>query len=226
MSESTSTFSRKRLSRHIFISFASLIASGIIYVVLLAFYPDPQRWIFRLSLTTAYVSVVLLAVTLTFGTWNVFRQRSNPVSSDLRRDVGIWCGIFSLVHVLFGFNVHLQNWTQYFVDNSGKLLADLFGTANYLGVLAVTTVILLLVTSNNFSLRLLGRNRWKAFQRGNYVFAVLTLLHGYAYQTVEKRFVPFGFIFSVVVLWMAIIQMTGFVIRRRQISRLPGISKS
>ncbi|MGI8469870.1 MAG: hypothetical protein ACR2N3_15625 [Pyrinomonadaceae bacterium] len=209
--------SRKRLCQHIFISLISFALSGIIYAVLFPFYADAQRRIFHLlSLTTAYVSVILLSAALTLGAWNIFRGRGNPVSSDLRRDIGIWCGIFALAHVLFGLNVHLQNWTQYFIDDTGRLWTDAFGLANYSGLLATLIVVTLLTTSNDVSLRYFGRGRWKSIQRWNYFFALLVVLHGFVYQIVEKRLMPYGFIFGVIVLWMAAIQFAGFQMKRRE----------
>ena len=190
--------------------------TGIIYAVLFHFYADAQRLIFRFSLTTAYIAVMLLSATLTLGAWNVFRRQVNPVSSDLRRDIGIWCGIFTLAHVLFGLNVHLQNWTQYFVNDAGRLWTDAFGLANYSGFLATLIVVALLTTSNDVSLRYFGRGRWKSIQRWNYIFALLTVLHGFVYQIIEKRLMPFGFIFGVIVLWIAAVQFAGFQTKRRE----------
>lgn len=208
---------KNRIFNHSLILLISLILTAIIYAVIFHFYADPQRLIFRISLTTAYISVILLSATLTLGAWNIFRQRVNPVSSDLRRDIGIWCGIFSLLHVLFGLNVHLQNWTQYFINDSGHLLTDAFGFANYSGALATLIVIGLLMTSNDISIRYLGRNRWKSLQRWNYFFAFLAAFHGFIYQIVEKRLMPYGFIFGLIILWMAAIQFAGFQMKRREI---------
>lgn len=208
---------RSRLRHHLYISTAGLAATGVIYAVLLYFYADTQQLAFRLSMTTAYVAALLLAITLTLGAWNVFRGRVNPVSSDWRRDVGIWCGAFTLAHVLFGLNVHLQHWTQYFFGNDGRLLTDAFGFANYLGVLATLIVVVLLATSNDVALRRFGRGRWKAIQRWNYVFALVTGLHAVVYQFVEKRLMPFGAILGVIVLWTAAIQFAGWRAKRREI---------
>lgn len=207
---------QKRSKHHIFIALASFCLTGLFYVILLQFYPDPQRWIFRYSLATAYVAAILLATTLTLGAWNILRGRVNPVSSDLRRDAGIWCALFSLAHVAFGLNVHLQSWKQYFVDNTGTLLTDAFGFANYLGVIATLVILALLATSNDFSLKYFGRDRWKAIQRWNYILIVFTVLHGILYQIVEKRLIPFAFIFGAIALWIMMIQLAGFQKRRRE----------
>lgn len=207
---------QKRLRHHLIIAPASFALTGLFYAVLFYFYPDSQRWIFRLSMATAYAATVLLAATLSFGAWNVLRRKVNPVSGDLRRDTGIWCAVFSLLHVAFGLNVHLKNWTQYFIDDAGNWRADAFGSANYLGVLATLIVIMLLATSNDVSLRYFGRERWKTIQRSNYIFVLLVAAHGVVYQAVEKRIVPFIFIFGAILLWTATVQSAGFQKKRRE----------
>lgn len=208
---------RKRLLHHLWLGLASFVATILLYTVLLPFYPEPERWTFRWSLATSYVATVLLAGTLTLGAWNVLRERVNPVSSDLRRDTGIWCGVFSFLHIAFGLNVHLKSWMLYFVTEAGRPRADLFGFTNYLGVLATLVVVVLLATSNDFSLRRFGRERWKAIQRWSYVFAFLIIAHGIVYQFVENRFMPFLFILGLIVLWMAATQFAGFNKRRREV---------
>ena len=63
------------------------IAAGIAYV---AFLLLPSRSVLeRISTATAYASIVLLAVALSIGPLNVLRGKPNPLSSYLRRDVGI-----------------------------------------------------------------------------------------------------------------------------------------
>lgn len=62
--------------------------------------PDAK---YKWSMSTAYVSLLLLGCTLLTGPLNVLRRQRNPVSTDLRRDIGIWSGIVSLVHVGIGW---------------------------------------------------------------------------------------------------------------------------
>lgn len=217
---------QKRLRHHLLIAAASLFLSILIYAVLLQFYPDSSRRMFRWSMTTGYAAIVLLAVTLSLGAWNVLRGRVNPVSSDLRRDAGIWCGIFSLAHVAFGLNVHLQRWTQYFIDDAGKWRTDAFGLANYTGVAAALVAAALLATSNDVSLRFFKRERWKAIQRWNYVFVVLVVLHGVVYQYVEKRLLPYVFYIGAIALWMLAFQFAGFRKKRRQTPTAAAIPES
>lgn len=177
---------------------------------------QPAGMMFGLSMATAYTGLLLLAISLLLGPWNVLRSRPNPVSTDLRRDVGIWAGILSLAHVVFGLQVHMRGrmWT-YFVFGSeerfgGLPRCDLFGLANYTGLAATLVLAGLLALSNDRSLRRLGAQRWKALQRWNYAAFALVALHGAAYQWMETRAPLFVVVFGLVVLLVVSLQVAGF----------------
>jgi methionine sulfoxide reductase heme-binding subunit len=199
-----------RLRNHVAIAFLLCAVSGILFVFLTRLYPEAERQIFRWSLTTGYVALAVLAVTLSLGVWNVVRGRRNPVSSDVRRDLGIWCAFLSLVHVIVGLNVHMKSWTLYFVQENGWPRADLFGGANYLGAVAALLVVILVGTSNDYSIRQLGRTRWKTLQRFNYLFFILVMLHSLIYAAVEKRFMPYVPILILISAYVLVVQYTGF----------------
>ncbi len=169
----------------------------------------------RLSLATGYVGLALLAVTLVIGALDLLRGRPNPVSTDLRRDVGIWCGVISLAHVVLGLQVHMGNMLLYFFNRAkgAKHLLprfDLFGFANYTGLIAALIIVLLLALSNDFSLRWLGRRRWKFLQRWNYAVIALVVLHSVAYQFMEERQLAYVILFGVSVVTILLIQVLGF----------------
>lgn len=146
----------------------------------------------RASFATAYPALALLAATLLIGPRNLLRRKANPVSSDLRRDVGIWAGILGIVHAGVGQFVHLRGrpWL-YYVYGPGEhhhgMRHDLFGLANYSGALGVLLLIALLATSNDFSLRRFGARRWKKLQRWNYAVFALVAVHTFAFQGVETQ---------------------------------------
>jgi sulfoxide reductase heme-binding subunit YedZ len=89
----------------------------------------------RVSFALAYPALAPIAATLLLGPWNILRKRMNPVSNDLRRDIGIWAGILSLLHTAVGQCVHLRGrpWLYYFYrDSENHTLPfrhDLFGFA-------------------------------------------------------------------------------------------------
>jgi sulfoxide reductase heme-binding subunit YedZ len=175
----------------------------------------------RLSLATGYLGLALLGATLVIGALNLLRGRPNPVSTDLRRDVGIWCGVISLAHVVIGLQVHMGNMLLYFFRRAGgaKHLVprfDLFGFANYTGLIAALIIVLLLALSNDFSLRRLGSRRWKFLQRWNYAVIAFLVLHSVAYQFIEERQLPYVILFGAIVVTVLLIQVLGFSWHRRK----------
>jgi sulfoxide reductase heme-binding subunit YedZ len=165
------------------------------------------------SMGTGYVSIILLAITLLIGPMNIYAKKLNPVSTDLRRDVGIWCGLTGLAHLVVGIQVHMGNiWLYFFkvIQDEYKLRSDLFGFSNYAGLLAGMLLVVLLVLSNDISLKWLRSKRWKSIQRWNYLLFVLVLAHGIMYQIIEKRIVAIIILFSIIMLLPIIGQSMGF----------------
>jgi len=224
LSSSTSLFSFRanrlvpRLVRHhlplLVLSFASVAA---LYAT------RPYNDILsRASFATAYPALVLLAVTLLIGPWNVLRRRPNPVSIDLRRDIAIWAGILSVVHTAAGQCVHLRGrpWLYYVYGVTERHHAfpmrhDLFGIANYTGALGVVVMIGLLATSNDYSLRVMGARGWKTLQRWNYAVFVLVAVHALGYQGIEKQHAGWVATVTACIVIAAALQAAGFFYRRQ-----------
>jgi sulfoxide reductase heme-binding subunit YedZ len=177
---------------------------------------------FRLSMATAYTGVLLLAVTLLLGVLKVLRGEISPVSTDWRRDVGIWAAMFGLAHLVIGLQVHapgrMRTYFVYPAEQAGwfPLRLDSFGWANHLGLLAGLLLVLLLLLSNDWSLTRLGARRWKGLQRWNYAVFGLVLAHGVLYQVLEKRIAGWVITFAVLSVLVIVLQVAGFRRRRTQ----------
>ena len=193
---------QRRLARHLAIAFATLACTALFWEL----FSVRRDFISHLSISTAYPALFLMVVALVLGPWNVLRSRPNPVSFNVRRDIGIWAGIMALLHTAIGLNVHLRGrpWL-YFVDEHHRIRHDLFGFGNDTGLIAALLFLLLLALSNDLSLRWLGTRKWKSLQRWTYAAAVLTILHGIAYQHVEKRHAAYE-----AMLWITIAVMAAF----------------
>jgi sulfoxide reductase heme-binding subunit YedZ len=174
-------------------------------------YPDV---ISRASFATAYPALALLAATLLVGPWNVLRRAANPVSSDLRRDLGIWAGILGVAHAAVGQFVHLRGrpWL-YYVYGPGEhhhgMRHDLFGLANYTGAVGLLLLAALFATSNDLSLKRLGARKWKQLQRWNYGVFVLVAVHSIAFQVVEKQKQPWVITVAICIAAVLILQIAG-----------------
>jgi sulfoxide reductase heme-binding subunit YedZ len=206
---------RRRLWRH-HVPLAIGSAAGLLVVYALV---AAERPVARWSMATAYVGLVLLGVSLATGPLNVLRGRANPVSTDLRRDVGIWAGGLSIAHFAIGLQVHMKHRWLYWLRElrgSGTLVprADAFGLANYTGLAAAMLAVLLLALSNDRSLRRLGTGRWKGLQRWNYALYGMVLVHGVIYQLLEKRVLRFVLLFAASSLPVVAVQVAGWRARR------------
>lgn len=184
--------------------------------------PTPDV-IFRLSLGSGYVALFLLCLSLAFGAWRLLRRnKKSPVHFDLRRDIGIWAGVFAIIHTVFGLFVHFRGKgiLIYFLYPSEQnavfpIRLDAFGLANDIGIFAFLIAGLLLVISNDFSLRKLGSRRWKNVQRLNYAFFALVAVHAVLYMVIENR--SFLFVIVSILLFGSVIvlQISGFIRFRR-----------
>src|SRR5689334_18258544 len=174
-----STRLRRRLRQH-HLPLALITALGLLIGYAAVDSPNAtHRW----SMSSAYVGLALVVATLTIGPLNLMRGRPNPVSIDLRRDIGIWAGVISIVHFVIGLQVHMKHRYLYWFTDSDtggalRVRTDIFGFANDTGIAAVVIAILLIVTSNDYFLRRLRTQRWKGLQQWNYAFFVLILAHG------------------------------------------------
>jgi methionine sulfoxide reductase heme-binding subunit len=180
-----------------------------------------KDWISRASFAIAYPALLFLIVTLSIGPLNLLRKQRNPISIDFRRDVGIWAGIIGLAHAVVGQCVHLRGrpWLYYIYDRRQRHLVplrhDLFGFANFSGLLASLLLLALLATSNDLSLRSLGTPRWKQLQRWNYLCFGLAATHTTLYQISEKKLNTFVILGGVGMVLTLILQLSGYTLRRQ-----------
>lgn len=218
----SSASQRRRLLRrlrnhHLPLALASGVSAFLLYVT--RPYPDV---ITRLSFSTAYPALALLAATLLIGPWNLLRSRPNPVSADLRRDIGIWAGITGIAHAGIGQCVHLRGrpWLYYIYGpwehhHTVPIRHDLFGFSNYTGALSVLLLVALFATSNDWSLRMLGTPRWKSLQRWNYAVFFLAGAHAIGFLFIEKQKFSFDTTIGVFLAIAIALQLAGFRLRRR-----------
>jgi sulfoxide reductase heme-binding subunit YedZ len=192
----------------------------------------PGETAFRISISTAYVGLALLAVTLAIGPARVLRGRTGPLSYDLRRDFGIWTGLVGLAHVAAGLLVHMggRPWLYFLrpveelhaggVPGIGPFRVDRFGLANYSGLAATLILAMLLALSNDLSMRRLGGRRWKGLHRLNYALFAIVLVHGAVYQWLESRAALLVAVFALTPMAVVALQALGFrTIRARAAQR-------
>lgn len=177
----------------------------------------------QLTVASGYVALGLLVLTLLIGPANLLLGKRNPVSSYLRRDVGTWVALFSVVHVLFGLQVHgsgrISGFLNYFITSDGGPWLNSFGFANWTGLGALVIVVGLLVLSNNFALRKLKARPWKRLQRVNYALFALVVVHAFFYGALLRATSPFTFLLGACVVAVLVGQVVGVWLWRRNASR-------
>ena len=92
---------------------------------------------------------------------------------------------------------------------------DLFGFSNYTGLCSALLLLLLLATSNDYSLRVLGTPRWKKIQRWNYFAFAFGGTHALGYQAIEKQKILFVTVVLASILITVVLQTIGYARRRR-----------
>lgn len=212
---------RRRLAvHHIPLVFTTL--AGLVVFALIA----PSHGDISLSqvvVSTGYVATVLLAVTLLVGPANLILRRRNPVSTYLRRDLGVWTALWSLVHVVLAFQQGhgggMFRFVEFFVVD-GKPLTNSFGWGNWTGLAATVIVVALLVTSTDRVMRELSGKRWKVIQRFNYGVFVLVVLHAVFYGALQRMPSPLTLLLIATCVAVLVGQAVGIRLwRRRQRER-------
>lgn len=185
------------------------LGSGAALVLFTSGEPFSHRSVFSgsfsvslFTVATGYVALTLLALTLLIGPANLLLRRRNPVSSYLRRDLGTWTAVFSIVHVVVGFQARGGGgpfgFVRFFVAD-GRPLTNSFGLGNWTGLAALVIVVGLLAISTNRSVRELKAERWKGLQRLNYTLFALVVLHAVFYGALVRATSPFTVVLFLVV---------------------------
>jgi sulfoxide reductase heme-binding subunit YedZ len=172
----------------------------------------------RLASPTGDVALVLLALTLLIGPMNLLLRRRNPANNYLRRDLGTWTAIFSMVHVVVGFQGHSGGafgFVDYFFAD-GKPLTDSFGLGNWTGLVATVLVVLLLVVSTDHYMREFKAPAWKSLQRLNYTLFALVVVHALFYGALRRMTSPFTLVLIVTVILVFAGQAIGIWLWRRR----------
>jgi DMSO/TMAO reductase YedYZ heme-binding membrane subunit len=152
-------------------------------------------------------------------------RRRHPVSNYLARDVGTWAVIASVVHVIYGVEVHGGLTVSGFLAmliQDGEPLTNSFGLANWTGLAATVIAVGLLAISSNFALGKLKARTWKNMQRLNYALFALVLLHAFFYGALVRLESPYTPLLAVSVIAVFVGQAVGVWLWRRRYAHAPG----
>jgi len=177
----------------------------------------------RATMATGYIALGLVAFTLLIGPANLLLGRRNPVSNYLRRDVGAWAAIASVVHVIVGLQLHGSPATSfgnrvfgYFFRPDGVPLTNSFGIANWTGLAATVIAVGLLAISSDSALRKLKAGPWKWLQRLNYALFALVIAHAIFYGALLRVTSPSTLLLGFGVIAVFVGQILGIWLWRRR----------
>jgi DMSO/TMAO reductase YedYZ heme-binding membrane subunit len=171
-----------------------LLAAGTAGAGLAAWAAGPaETGLDRLSMMLSWVCLVLFAAVLVVGPAHTLRTGRLVGNHLPRRDLGIWCALTGLAHLALAFKTSMNpSYMQFFVHGASAWPEPAVRSVMYrwavLGSLVVAALFaLLLLLSNNLSLRVLGPRWWKRLQRSSYLAFALTVAHSVAFQIIESR---------------------------------------
>ena len=163
-----------------------LVVSIIFCFIFYVFRSPPLTTIPFITYTSGYLSIFLIALSMLLGPVNLILKQKNPISSYIRRDIGIFGGILGIVHSVVGLFMHFTGkpWLYFVkeVEDGFSIRFGNFGLANYTGLLGFLILIFLLFISNDHFLVKYKAVKWKNLQRFTYPLFLLVIAHSVFYR--------------------------------------------
>lgn len=169
---------RRSITRHAWAGLLAALFFGL-------FWLSRPRWSVEMRLWKSFgdSALLLLALSLVIGPLAKFSRRWARLL-PWRREVGVWFGLMSLVHMF----LILSGWARWsvsrlfgyeFVSQLGReaRLEPGFGLANLMGLVAIFWTLVLMATSSDRAMRFLGAPAWRWLHTGAYVIFYLAMIH-------------------------------------------------
>jgi methionine sulfoxide reductase heme-binding subunit len=164
------SFLAKVLSQKI-VALAILVGTGVWFLIIPAFTNQlGANPVERLLHVSGEIAIWSLGAVLSLSPLRVLFPRSNIVNAlnRHRRYIGVSSCVYGLVH----FSCHVL-----YQGDWNDLLLSFRKPFIWFGLAGLTILVVLALTSNNWSVRKLGGKRWKSLHRFAYLAAVILLYH-------------------------------------------------
>jgi DMSO/TMAO reductase YedYZ heme-binding membrane subunit len=183
----------------------------------LVYWLRPKVRLYRiLCAGTGDAALLFLVITLVIGPIRLLWRRHNRVSMYLRRDVGVWCGLTGIAHVIFAVASEEGRVRGFFLRPGSFLpLTTVLGVLDYLGLGATLISVVLCSISSDVALRWLGARPWKLLQRANYILFILAAGHALGYQLAWRRDTIVLLLFGGLFILVLAMQGVGFFTHRQ-----------
>jgi methionine sulfoxide reductase heme-binding subunit len=160
------------------------IVSVIVFIILFVFWLSRPELIGASRFWKAFGdgAFVLLAITLMIGPLAKLFPLKFAKFISWRRETGIWTALIAMMHnatiQTFLLNGNIMSILGYTLIGENYVHTDPgFGLANIIGIMALTMLLILLATSSNYAVNLLGNKGWKFLHMGAYTIFYLVFLH-------------------------------------------------
>ena len=174
-------------------------------------------------LSSGYMGFFYLCVSLIIGP--LARITKKPFFLKLvphRRNVGVMSFLLVSVHLLFvflfTFKASLLDVYFHNIDGSMALRTGWHGISIILGSLAFLGLLLLALTSFNYSVKFLGSTLWKNIHRFVYIIFILSVVHIIIFRFVPQRPWMEDYLFYsliILIILVIIFQFIGFIKTRK-----------
>lgn len=197
-----------------------LVVSIIFCFIFYVFRSPPLTTIPFITYTSGYLSIFLIALSMLLGPVNLILKQKNPISSYIRRDIGIFGGILGIVHSVVGLFMHFTGkpWLYFVkeVEEGFSIRFGNFGLANYTGLLGVLILIFLLVISNDYFLVKYKALKWKNLQRFTYLLFLLVIAHSVFYRLNAEKEDLILYLYLPLFLVILIFQFIGISLKQKE----------
>jgi sulfoxide reductase heme-binding subunit YedZ len=197
-----------------------LVVSIIFCFIFYVFCSPPLTTIPFITYTSGYLSIFLIAISMLLGPINLILKQKNPISSYIRRDIGIFGGILGIVHSVVGLFMHFTGkpWLYFVkeVEEGFSIRFGNFGLANYTGLLGVLILIFLLVISNDYFLVKYKALKWKNLQRFTYLLFLLVIAHSVFYRLNAEKEDLILYLYLPMFLVILIFQFIGIWLKKKE----------
>lgn len=197
-----------------------LVVSIIFCFIFYVFCSPPLTTIPFITYTSGYLSIFLIAISMLLGPINLILKQKNPISSYIRRDIGIFGGILGIVHSVVGLFMHFTGkpWLYFVkeVEEGFSIRFGNFGLANYTGLLGVLILIFLLVISNDYFLVKYKALKWKNLQRFTYLLFLLVIAHSVFYRLNAEKEDLILYLYLPLFLVILIFQFIGISLKQKE----------
>jgi sulfoxide reductase heme-binding subunit YedZ len=191
---------KKNIFKRIEIHYLPMFGLSVIFCLIFYLLWKPTLPIVPfITYTSGYLSIFLLAVSLLLGPINLLLKIKNPISTNLRRDIGVFGGLLGLIHSVVGLFMHFTGrpWL-------------------YTGLLGAFILILLVVISNDYFLRKLKAAKWKNLQRFTYLMFVLVIAHCIFYRLNADKIDLIIYLYLPMFLTILAFQLIGIRLKTRK----------